>query len=64
MPSPVPPTSVYVAVPAFVSMLKYFDTSMVAPVYDILLSVPVMVTGVAALFLSLIVPVILSVIVS
>ena len=56
VPSPVPPfvpvTSVYVAVPALVSMPKYCDTSTVAPVYAILLSVPVMTTGVAALFLA------------
>ena len=68
VPFPVPPfvpvTSVYVAAPALSSMLKYCDTSTVSPVYVILLSVPVMATGVAALFLTVIVPVILPVLVS
>ena len=68
VPSPVPPfvpvTSVYVAAPALLSMLKYCDTSTVSPVYVILLSVPAMATGVAALFLTVIVPVILPVLIS
>ena len=68
VPSPVPPfvpvTSVYVAAPALLSILKYCDTSTVAPVYTILLSVPVMSTVVAALFLSVLVPVLFPVLIS
>ena len=45
-------------------MVKYCDTSMVAPVYATPLSVPVMVTGIAALFVIVTVPVIVPVAVS
>ena len=60
VPSPVVPsvTIEYVAAPAFLSMLKYLDTSIAEPVKLTVLSVPVIVTAVADLFLIVTVPVI------